>query len=283
MHSGKRLAIYQPKEKPNMKRRAEQTLRFPQVQLVLLYFLTSSLLAKVYKLLLHLLSITGRLLFYWLTLQVVGTFHLWRCILQMSSAVHVLLVRKLGREVLTPAVEILQRSRAAVRSSCLYWVGALQYSAARWVLALLLVLLKQRVLMSVLSVGHQLQENRAAYWRALQPVMKQIAISLFLGCRDGFPEVFQLSAKARKYILTHVLKHHRPTWRSTSKESVSDDVTAVLPKTCILPRTSFKGPATCLLRDIPQTFVALKFVVPKERIVSGPGRYGLDITNVPSI
>lgn len=244
-----------------------------------------SLSVKVYRTILHPLCTTARLIFCWVTVYVAGIFILWDCSLKISSMMLLVLFRKLGREALLPVVEIIWQSQLAVQSCCFYLANALLYCVARRALELL----RQPVLPAASSTVHPshpyldslLQQNNENCQIALRPVMQQVAIALFLGFFSGVQEAFRQSVTAVKYELIQFFKSVRPTHYPAYKENILDDITCSLPLTRIPLCNRFKGSAPCTLKDIPQSIAMLKFVVASEHIITGPGKYGLDVTATP--
>lgn len=271
-----------------MIRRAEWSWRKPQRRFMILYFLVYSLLMKVYKPLLHPLATLARVVFYGVTVHVVGILLLWHGSLKMSSTMLSVLVRKLRREVLPPVIQIMWQSQVVVQNGCFYLASALQRCATRRALDLL-VLLKHTVQPAVSSVVHPshacqdsfLQANNVTYQTVLRPVVQQIVVSLFLGFLDGVQSAFHLSVLAARYELTQFLTHIGFTHHSTYKENIPEDITCILPLPCVPLSNRFKGPATSILKDMPQTIAVLKLVVATEYIVRGPGKYGLEGTDIP--
>lgn len=289
MLGNKGCAVYRPLGKQIMTQRAEQTLRLPQSQLMIFCFLIYSFFVKLYKMLLHPLATIGRLIFFWITVHVTGIVILCHFSQKMSSTVRCILLRKLWKDVLAPTVRILWCFQAVIKNLCFYWANTFQYYAAKWTLGLLFVLLKQRMLPGASTTERQLyhsvpncpKENSEFYQIMLRPVMKQIVTSLFLGFLDGVQEAACLSIGTLKYALTQLFIYIKPIQHSAHNEDILGDITCVLPRIQVPLCARFKGPATSILKDIPQHFYVLKFVVATEHIVSGPGKYGLDTTNIP--
>ncbi|KAL8221893.1 UNVERIFIED_CONTAM: hypothetical protein K2H54_074625 [Gekko kuhli] len=152
-----------------------------------------------------------------------------------------------------------------------------------------LELLRQPVLPAASSTAHPshhcldsfLQHNSESYQTSLRPVMQQIAIALFFGFLDGVQDAFRQSVTAVKYELVQFLKSIRPTACPAYKENILDDITCSLPLNRIPLCNRFKCSAPCTFKDIPHSIAMLKFVVASKHIITGPGKYGLEVTATP--
>lgn len=254
---------------------------------MVLYFFTYSLFLKVYRPVLHHWTNIIKLFFYWVTVQMAWVLILRHYSQKTLNAVLVILLRKIRREVLFPVVQILGNYQAVVQSFCFYLACALPYCTNEWVLELL-VLLKQITSPAISSTAHQshhsvtsfLQGSNKKPQTALRLVVQRIVILLFLGVLDGVQEAFRLSTLAAKYELTQLLSYVEPPHHSASKENISDGITSILPLTNTPLCNRFKGPATLILGDIPPTIAVLKFVVAPRHMIRGPGKYGLEATDI---
>lgn len=271
-----------------MMHRTKWTSKLFRAQLLVLYFFMYSLFLKVCRPLLHHWTTITKLFFYWVTVQMAGVFMLWHYGKNMLNAVLSILLRKIWREVLFPVVQILRHYQAVVQNICFYLACALPFCTDRGVLELLL-LLKKITSPGISSMVHQshhsetsfLQGNNNPPQTTLRLVVQRVIILVFLGVFDGVQEVFRLSIVAAKYELTQLLSHVGSPHHFACRENISDDITSILPFTSTPLCNRFKGPATVIFSDLPPTIAVLKFDVDPNHMIRGPGKYGLDATDIP--
>ncbi|CAM2097972.1 unnamed protein product [Caretta caretta] len=257
-----------------------------RVHLVLLYFLTYSVFVNIYKPLFHHLTTVADLASQWVTAQVIRLFILWRCSLEMATALLLILGKKLWAEML--ANKALWQSLAAARVFCLHLLTILLHYGRRCAVQLL-GHLKQVVWATLSSSAQWVHHHLAAcFWEnsrdcktVLRGGMRQASISVFFGFLDGVLEVFHMSALAVRYRITHIFSYARSAWDPASEDNSLVTITSVLPPARVPLSHRFKGPTASVLKDFPSSTDMLQFVVVSENIGRGAGRYHLEGTALP--